>query len=73
MNKTEKKLIIKALKKYQTIYPVSNKDSFQACFSRYGRMNIFWFNTEDNNTHVMTDAPASSPMPADLNPSQPGS
>jgi hypothetical protein len=53
MKKIEKRLIVKAIKKYQKIFPVSNKPSFLQCFSQFGQMYYFWFNTEDNNTHVV--------------------
>jgi hypothetical protein len=55
MNKTKQKLIRQAKKAYKQIYPCGAKSSFSDCFTAIedGKKIVFWFNTEDNDTHIM--------------------
>ena len=55
MNKTKLELIEKARKTYKRIYPCGARSSLSECFTPIdnGRKVVFWFNTQDNNTHVL--------------------
>ena len=57
MSKFEKKLIVRACKKYKRIFPCAKLKSFSDCFTRYKKSVIFWFNTEDGSTHTVTSMP----------------
>lgn len=46
-------LIQSAQEKYQRIHPCSDKDTFGECFTTEDNILMFWFNTEDNSTHVI--------------------
>ncbi len=48
------RLIAKAEKIYQKILPCSGKNSFRECFTTFDNKLCFWFNTGDNNTHMLT-------------------
>lgn len=47
------RLINSAHKKYKDISPVSNYKTFDECFTIYGGVLVFWFNTKDASTHVV--------------------
>jgi|GEM_PF-3073344 len=52
----KKELIEKALKIYGKIYPCLNKPSLNECFTvTKDKGLIFWFNTEDNSTHMVAN------------------
>ena len=55
MNKTKLELIREARKTYKQIYPCGARSSLAECFTAAdnGRKLVFWFNTRDNNTHVL--------------------
>jgi hypothetical protein len=57
MNKTKQRLIKKAKKTYKQIYPCGARSSLSDCFTAIddGRKVVFWFNTEDESTHVLVD------------------
>ena len=44
-------LITRAMKKYDRIFPVKGK-KIEECFSRERDLVLFWYNTEDNSTHI---------------------
>lgn len=48
-------LIDKAIDKHGTIYPCANMVYLTDCFTNYDGKWIFWYNTEDNSTHVVTE------------------
>ena len=48
-------MILKATEKHSMIYPCSNKADFDECFTHESDRLIFWYNTEDNSTHVLTE------------------
>ena len=52
---SEKKLIKKARSKYKRIFPCRNKKSFAECFTTYNDKLFFWFDTENQSTHVEMD------------------
>ena len=54
MSDFEKKLIARACKKYKRIYPCDKAKSFAECFTSFNKNIIFWFNTEDGSTHVVS-------------------
>ncbi len=53
MNALKKKLIKRATQAYKHIYPCTNKRSLYECFTSEGERLLFWFNTADNNTHLL--------------------
>jgi hypothetical protein len=55
MKDIERKLLLKALLKYQKIYPCGNKKNFSECFTTFGNNILFWFNTEDQSTHLLSE------------------
>ena len=57
MNKKKQDLIKQAKKAYKQIYPCGARSSLSDCFTAIdnGKKIVFWFNTEDNNTHVLVD------------------
>jgi hypothetical protein len=54
MNKVEKKLIEQAKKTYKRIHPCGTKDTLSECFTNVDGTIIFWFNTDDQSTHLIT-------------------
>lgn len=53
MSELQKKLIQRAIEQYNHIYPCSNRTDLSDCFTVYGGKTVFWFNTEDDSTHVL--------------------
>ncbi len=53
MNKIKEKMIRKALGVHKKIYPCKGKSHFDECFTIEGKKIIFWFNTEDQTTHIL--------------------
>ncbi len=47
-------LINKALEKYTTIYPCVDKTSLADCFTMSENILCFWFNSEDDDTHMIS-------------------
>ncbi|MBD3320564.1 MAG: hypothetical protein GF350_05645 [Chitinivibrionales bacterium] len=54
MNKLRQRLINQAKRKYRRIYPCTPKPTLAECFTFHNNKLLFWFNTEDHTTHVMT-------------------
>ena len=54
MNELKYKMILEATKNYLTIYPCGNKTRLEDCFTMNGDQLLFWFNTEDQSTHLIT-------------------
>lgn len=54
MNKVKINLIIQAISKYKKIYPCGNKRNLFDCFTEIDNNLLFWFNTEDHSTHLLT-------------------
>jgi len=59
LNDCEQRMIDEALKRHRKIYPCSDKTDLRQCFTRDEKHYLFWFNTEDNSTHVITTLVAS--------------
>ena len=56
MNLLKKKLIEKAVRLHNDIYPCSTKGRLDDCFTVDEDTLIFWFNTKDNSTHILSEA-----------------
>jgi hypothetical protein len=55
MNELKEKLITQAQRQYRYIWPCAAKDSLDECFTVSRGKLIFWFNTRDNSTHIMSE------------------
>ncbi|MDG5814891.1 hypothetical protein QA601_07375 [Chitinispirillales bacterium ANBcel5] len=53
MEETKDKLISLAKRQYKKIFPCSYRQNFNDCFTVYENYVLFWFNTEDQTTHVL--------------------
>jgi hypothetical protein len=53
MNKIKKTLINRAKMQFKQIYPCSTKKRLKECFTVEEDKMIFWFNTEDETTHII--------------------
>ncbi len=53
MEKQKKKIINKAIKRHNKIYPCGIYSSFDECFTRRNGTLFFWYNTEDKSTHII--------------------
>lgn len=47
-------MIFKAIEMYKEIYPCASKLDLVDCFTTEGDTVLFWFNTSDESTHVLT-------------------
>lgn len=54
MNELKIKMISKAVEMYTDIYPLITKEKLGDCFTIEGKILVFWFNTADESTHVLT-------------------
>lgn len=54
MNELEQRMVLKAKKKHEKIFPCAHKQHFSDCFTRHENQVFFWYNTEDQSTHVIT-------------------
>lgn len=54
MNELKTNMISKAVELYSSIYPVKTKRELAECFTTEGNLLVFWFNTADESTHVIT-------------------
>jgi len=55
MGAREKKLVKRAVDIYKNISPVGGKTSFSDCFTEYEDKLFFWFDTEDESTHIVIE------------------
>ncbi len=53
MSEYETALIDKAVALHQKIYPCAKKERLADCFTRHENRLFFWYNTEDQSTHVI--------------------
>jgi hypothetical protein len=53
MTELEQSLIRKASEMHDTIYPCPHRVDFTNCFTRDKDRVYFWFNTEDQSTHIV--------------------
>ncbi len=56
MNKTKVRMIEKAQKRHKKIFPCAHKEDFEDCFTNSSDYMFFWYNTEDNSTHVIAES-----------------
>lgn len=52
----KKRLIARARKLYRTIAPCGERSTIDDCFTVDRNRLIFWFNTADESTHMMSVA-----------------
>ena len=57
MDRIQQSLINRARKKYKTIFPCASKTNFSECFTAYQGKILFWFDTEEGSTHIITSNP----------------
>jgi hypothetical protein len=50
------KLIEKAISEHGKIYPCSSSVMLNDCFTEEDKKLLFWFNTEDNSTHLLEES-----------------
>jgi hypothetical protein len=55
MSQVEERLIKKATRIHKKIYPCAHKKDFADCFTKDDKRIMFWFNTEDESTHVVAE------------------
>ena len=53
MSEVELGLLKKALEAHEKIYPCGETSLLEDCFTKAGEKHYFWFNTEDDSTHVV--------------------
>jgi len=54
MSELQEELIESAIHQYRRIFPCGNKIKIEEGFTVEGRQLLFWFNTEDNSTHLLS-------------------
>lgn len=54
MGQIEQKLIKQATRKHKKIFPCAHKENLDECFTKDNGRIMFWFNTEDQSTHVIS-------------------
>jgi hypothetical protein len=54
MNELKNRLISKAQEIFIKIYPCGGKRDLTDCFTVIGNKLVFWFNTEDQSTHLLS-------------------
>jgi hypothetical protein len=54
MSELEERLIQRALHKHKKIFPCARRNSLEACFTREKDRLLFWYNTKDRSTHVVS-------------------
>jgi hypothetical protein len=55
MESVEKKMIKKARATYKKIFPCPHRGRLEECITRDATHIYFWFNTEDQSTHLMVE------------------
>ena len=54
MNELKTRMIFQARETFKNIYPCGTNTEFIDCFTMMGNMLVFWFNTDDHSTHLLT-------------------
>jgi hypothetical protein len=52
MNQLKEQLVNQARERYQNIVPCYPRTDLEDCFTIEGNWLLFWYNTEDNSTHL---------------------
>jgi hypothetical protein len=66
MNEMKYDILLRAIDRYERIYPCSDRNDFNECFTVEDGRLLFWFNTEDQSTHVMSARMERGQSPAAL-------
>ena len=53
MSDLEQKLIQQATSMHKKIFPCAHKVNLTECFTKHEKRILFWYNTEDESTHVL--------------------
>lgn len=53
MEPTRQKLIEQAKRRFRSIHPCGSKATLEDCFTVQDENILFWFNTDDQTTHVL--------------------
>lgn len=54
MTAIKRNLLQEAKEKYSKIFPCGNNNSLSECFTEEDGLVLFWFNTSDASTHMLT-------------------
>lgn len=54
MGELEQRLIQRAIQKHKNIYPCARRSTLESCFTREKDRLLFWYNTKDRSTHVVS-------------------
>lgn len=54
MNDIKNTMINEAKNNFTKIYPCGNNKDLDDCFTTYENQIFFWFNTDDDSTHVIS-------------------
>lgn len=54
MEEIKEKLIQTAIERFNTILPYENRDHLHEGFSLVGNVLMFWFDTVDNSSHLVS-------------------
>ena len=53
MSELKMRLIDLASKRHKKIFPCSHKEFLMDCFTQHENQIFFWYNTEDQSTHIV--------------------
>ena len=55
MDEKKKNLMKRAQDRHCNIFPCGKNKDLHDCFTTYGDLLLFWLNTEDETTHLMSE------------------
>ncbi len=55
MSEEKMRLIQRAIEEHERIYPCGNAALLEECFTTNEDRLLFWFNTEDDSTHLLVE------------------
>jgi hypothetical protein len=55
MDRVQKRIIKRALRRHKHIYPCASKTSLGECFTSCKDRLVLWYNTADKTTHAISD------------------
>ncbi len=61
MTSVKDKMIKRAVQEYGKIFPCGELEKLNECFTQTKEAMLFWFNTEDNSTHLLKESIITSP------------
>ncbi len=53
MSPVQVEMIKEARRRHKEIFPLTKKPSFPECFTEYNEVLFFWYNSNDNSTHLV--------------------